>query len=237
MPIDVSIPRKYPDCYAVPKKFVLVLSCVDYRLLDDLIRFLDHDNLANRYYHATFAGAALGLVSPQPEAVTRDFSHWRRTFIEHVQATVTLTDGKLTDIYIVQHENCGAFDLFYRGFKCMSPSAQFAANQELALLLQKDISENFCELYNAQYVDKCRDDCEETDDVEDDGRRLQKYPPIVHAFFMDLRGNVERLSHPISPNSKCPNHYCEHEHSMHDVNAISSETGRRAVKKEKPARQ
>ena len=32
---------KYPDDYPAPRKFVLVISCVDYRLLDDLVRFLD----------------------------------------------------------------------------------------------------------------------------------------------------------------------------------------------------
>lgn len=120
MPTCSALARDYPASkkYPAPKKYVLVLSCVDYRLLDDLVRFLDHDNLTNRYYHVALAGAALGVVPPpksaaNPPVVAPDY--WRKTFIDHVKATVELTHGQLSDIYIVQHEDCGAFRLFVEG--------------------------------------------------------------------------------------------------------------------------
>src|SRR5688500_12378539 len=107
-----------PVDYAAPKKYVLVVSCVDARLLAELVRFLEHDNLANRYYHVTFAGAALGLTDRVLEDLSGPgnppaaFAQWRQMFIDHARATVLLTDGKVSDIYIVQHQDCGAFRVY-----------------------------------------------------------------------------------------------------------------------------
>lgn len=40
------------------------------------------------------------------------FARWRLTFIDQVKAALILTEGQLTDIYIVQHEDCGAFRFY-----------------------------------------------------------------------------------------------------------------------------
>lgn len=202
MPIAPSVPRDYPIDYPAPKKYVLVLSCVDYRLLDDLVRFLDHDNLGNRYYHVTFAGAALGLTGhvygdlepsqPPPAA----FDLWRQTFIDHFRATVALTEGKLTDVYIVQHEDCGAFKLFVKGFKDLPADRQAEVNREYADALLTDIRARFCDTYNAPVV-------------RDRPEVVQEHPPAVHTFFMDLRGNVRRFnSYVPSAGERCPTYYC-----------------------------
>ena len=50
--------RPYPP----PRKNVLLLSCMDLRLIDDLVPFMDGDNLTNRYDQLVFAGAALGVT-------------------------------------------------------------------------------------------------------------------------------------------------------------------------------
>jgi hypothetical protein len=180
--------------YPAPRKYVLVVSCVDARLLDDLVGFLDHDNLTNRYYHATFAGAALALANtskgdgPGP--------HWRQTFIDHVRATIVLTKGELTDIYIVQHEDCGAFKLFISGFEDMTPAEQLKLNRRYAKALQADIRKHFCAVYNPKIgTTHCR---------------YQKKPPAVHAFFMDLRGGVQKLGPSYLPKAgeECKNYRC-----------------------------
>jgi len=180
MPSGDCLPRTYPDPseYAAPKKYVLVLSCVDYRLLDDLIRFLNHDNLTNRYYHASFAGAAMGLNAGAENdrrfKTAMNFAQWRQTFIDHVRAAVTLTEGKLSAIYIVQHEDCGAFNLMVDGFVKMSQAEQRHMNRAFAEELQEDIKKYFCTVYNPVGSG-------------------QKDIPAVHTFFMDLRGNVDLL--------------------------------------------
>lgn len=201
MPVCTSIPRQYPTAHGVPEKYALVLSCVDYRLLDDLVRFLDHDNLTNRYYHLTLAGAALGAVRKPPKGAAPlkkpALPPWRDTFVQHVNATVELTHGTLTDIYIVQHANCGAFRLYVEGFEDMSAEDEEKENKLYAAALRADILEHFCDEYNPL--------------VGNTDYRVQEKYPKVHQFYIDLRGNVTGLGKPYSfkcekkcPVCKCP---------------------------------
>jgi carbonic anhydrase len=210
MPVCTSIERKYPakNEYDAPKKYVLVLSCVDYRLLDDLIRFLDHDNLTNRYYHVALAGAALGVVPNEgvPLPPTIAVPHWRETFLAHVRATILLTEGKLSDIYIVQHQDCGAFKLAFDGFEDLDEEVQKQHNKQYANALLEDIKNTFCTVYNPD-GDKKKGN--------PDGK-VQKLIPAVHTFYMDLRGNVELFgTWPTVDDKKkgakieCPNYVCQ----------------------------
>jgi carbonic anhydrase len=179
-PSDQPIPKYLP-----PKKYVLVLSCVDARLLDDLVRFLDHDNLTNRYYHVTLPGTALGLTKrieedAEDECLLLQFSRWRQTFIDQVKAAVILTEGKITDIYIVQHEDCGAFRVYIGKDSTDMPSLdERRMHQEYAHALLDDIADTFFEVYNP--IDKTT------------GKPVQEKTPNVHAFYMDLRGQVRHL--------------------------------------------
>jgi hypothetical protein len=201
MPVCTSIERRYPskDEYDAPKKYVLVLSCVDYRLLDDLIRFLDHDNLTNRYYHVALAGAALGAVPPpqsasDPAAVAPPY--WRDTFRDHVRATVRLTQGELSAIYIVQHEDCGAFKLYVNGFEHWDEPNQRECNELYARALLRDLATDFCATFNGEHA-------------HEPGRTVQENPPAVHAFYMDLRGNVSRTDSYVPPKeTRCESYLC-----------------------------
>lgn len=197
MPVCTSIPREYPRKHTVPHKYALVLSCVDYRLLDDLVRFLDHDNLTNRYYHLTLAGAALGAVREPPKGAAPlkkpALPPWRDTFVQHVNATVELTGGELTDIYIVQHEHCGAFRLYVQGFEGMSAKEEREENERYAAALRAEVLKCFCDKeYNPL--------------VGNTDYHVQEKYPNVHQFYIDLRGNVTGLGKPYSFTSKktCP---------------------------------
>ncbi len=191
-----------PVDYAAPTKYVLVVSCVDARLLDDLVRFLGHDNLANRYYHVTFAGTALGLTDrvfadPNLKHPTAAFAQWRQTFVDHFQAAVLLTEGKISDVYVVQHEDCGAFRVYLgRDGADMSSNEEVQMHREYAHELMTDIAANFCTTYNPAVGKK--------------GWRVQKKKPSVHTFYMDLRGGVTHLESFVPPTDDrvCIGYHC-----------------------------
>jgi hypothetical protein len=198
VPTSPGLSRKYPHGYPAPRKFALVISCVDCRLLDDLVRFLDHDNLTNRYYHLTFAGCALGLSSISPPyhphcghrdkhvCVPFDLSHWKSTLREHLRLVLTLTKGALTDVYIVEHADCGAYAAmlgvdYYADPANPDLEAEHKAHTEYALALANELV--------AWY------DSAEAKELEAEiGAEL--HPPLVRGFLMDLRGGVERLFDP-----------------------------------------
>ncbi|UEM20293.1 hypothetical protein JL100_024965 [Skermanella mucosa] len=85
------------------KAEVLLLSCMDYRLLDDIARYMDGRGLTDKYDHVILAGASLGaLVDAKPE--------WGATFWGHVDAAKKLHD--IHKVMIIDHRDCGAYKLF-----------------------------------------------------------------------------------------------------------------------------
>ncbi|MFN0063588.1 MAG: hypothetical protein ACKVPX_13860 [Myxococcaceae bacterium] len=79
----------------------LLLSCMDLRLLDEIVRELDKRGLTNRYDHVILAGASLGAVTPR-------FPHWGRMFYEHLALAKTLHG--VTRVIILDHRDCGAYE-------------------------------------------------------------------------------------------------------------------------------
>lgn len=59
--------------YPAPRKNVLLLSCMDLRLIDDICEFMEGDNLANRYDLLIFSMASPGVMQPRHAA-------WRDVF-------------------------------------------------------------------------------------------------------------------------------------------------------------
>lgn len=74
---------------------------MDLRLLDDIVRFMDQDNLTNRYDQFILAGAALGASVN---------SHWNTVLFEHLDVACKLHNVR--DVYILEHRNCGAYKVF-----------------------------------------------------------------------------------------------------------------------------
>jgi hypothetical protein len=74
---------------------------MDLRLLDDIVQFMDRDNLHNRYDHFILAGAALGADVNE---------HWGKAFFDHLDVACKLHNIK--DVYILEHRNCGAYKVF-----------------------------------------------------------------------------------------------------------------------------
>lgn len=82
----------------------LVLSCIDYRFMDETIKLLKKDCCVDYFDHTILAGASLGYNQNTYEC-------WKKTFIEHLELAIELHDIK--KIIVVDHEDCGAYKLFY----------------------------------------------------------------------------------------------------------------------------
>lgn len=194
---------KYPDDYPAPRKFVVVISCIDYRLLDDLVRFLTHENLINRYYHVSFAGAALLLSHeiedaakwPVPKCGRPDGRPWREMLYAHLETVIALTGGRVSDVYIVEHRDCGAYEHFLTGSH-HSPEDEENRDDErhehttFARALSAELTAWF-----AEYQERV-----ESAQARPKPPECPKAPlselPHVHCFLMGLRGEVERLDEP-----------------------------------------
>ncbi len=85
---------------AAGKTEALLLSCMDYRLVDETERYMSKRGLRNRYDHLILAGAALG-------ALTDKYPAWNRTFWEHVDVAIELHG--IQKVILMDHRDCGAY--------------------------------------------------------------------------------------------------------------------------------
>lgn len=86
----------------------LLLSCMDYRLVDDIVRYMDGRSMTNQYDHVVLAGGSLGAVS--------DKLNWGKTFWDHLDVAIKLHHIK--KVIILDHKDCGAYRVvFERDYK------------------------------------------------------------------------------------------------------------------------
>jgi len=81
----------------------MVLSCIDFRFINDEIYFLnkDHKNSFNQF---SLAGASLGYNQTT-------FPEWGVTFDKHVELSKQLHD--INEIMVIDHMDCGAYRILY----------------------------------------------------------------------------------------------------------------------------
>ncbi len=144
---------------------------MDLRLIDDIVDFMEGDNMSNRYDQLVFAGAALGVMQPKHAA-------WRDVFFQHLDIAVQLHG--IRDVYIIEHRNCGAYahflgpDFQYDD----TPAGQAAEEDEHrkhALSLAAAIDEHCARRL-------------------DEGGDRELWSIRVRCFLMDLRGSVRLLT-------------------------------------------
>ncbi len=78
----------------------LLLSCMDYRFMDDIGRYMKERGLTDKYDHVILAGASLG-------ATTDRYPAWNKTFWEHLEIAIQL--HKIKKVMIMDHRDCGAY--------------------------------------------------------------------------------------------------------------------------------
>lgn len=78
----------------------MLLSCMDYRLVDETERYMTKRGLRNKYDHVILAGASLG-------AVTEKFPAWNKTFWEHLDVAIDL--HHIGKVIALDHRDCGAY--------------------------------------------------------------------------------------------------------------------------------
>lgn len=79
----------------------LVLQCIDFRLVDDAVYFMNKIGYKNNYDNFILAGASLSINQKS----------WKETLIEHLKISVSLHE--IQDIIIIDHIGCGYYKKIY----------------------------------------------------------------------------------------------------------------------------
>lgn len=103
----------------------LLLSCMDYRLMAAVGRYMDGRGLKEQYDHVILAGASLGALAAQKPG-------WGQAFFDHVKLAKDL--HHIRRVIVIDHRDCGAYKLLVGGdytkggaFETAAHSAQLRA--------------------------------------------------------------------------------------------------------------
>ena len=81
-----------------------VVNCIDYRVIDNMITFLQAGPLAESYDLTSVAGASLGYNQ-------KKYPHWTQTVLDQIKLGIEL--HHINQIIVFDHMDCGAYKLFY----------------------------------------------------------------------------------------------------------------------------
>ena len=82
----------------------LAITCIDYRLVDDAVRFFNRRHMTLDYDLVSLAGASLAAVSDK-------FPSSNAAFWDHVGIAKQL--HQIKKVIVVDHRDCGAFKVAY----------------------------------------------------------------------------------------------------------------------------
>lgn len=126
-----------PQAQAAGKTEALLLTCMDFRLMDEIERYMSARGLRDKYVHVVLAGASLG-------AVTDKYPAWNKTFWEHLGIAIQL--HSIRRVIVMDHRDCGAYKLIFGEEHLKDPKAEKQAHAAELRKLKDQIREKYPEL-------------------------------------------------------------------------------------------
>lgn len=114
-----------------------MLSCMDYRLVDDLVTYMEGKHMHDEYDHVVLAGASLGVVSEK-------FADWHKTFWQHLDVAIKL--HHIEEVIVIDHRDCGAYKLALGADAVDTPEKETAAHAKSIQDFARQVSEKHKEL-------------------------------------------------------------------------------------------
>lgn len=102
--LSIGVPS-IPTAKAFGSTEALLLSCIDYRVVNETEAYMSGRGLKDKYDHIVLAGASLG-------ATNTVYPAWGQTFIEHVDVAIKLHN--IHKVIILDHRDCGAYRVFLK---------------------------------------------------------------------------------------------------------------------------
>lgn len=125
------------------KTDALLLSCIDYRLVDDLVRFMDSKGHTDKYDHFVLAGASAG-------ASHEKFKAWHETFWSHLQVAIDL--HKIHKVIVIDHRDCGAYKIAIGPDHAKDPAKELKAHAAILLPFAASIKKKHKQLEVETYL-------------------------------------------------------------------------------------
>ena len=112
----------------------LLLSCMDYRLIDEVDKYMSKRGMLHKYDHVILAGAALGVLNDK-------FPSWGQTFWDHLEVAKKL--HAISQVILLDHRDCGAYKVILGEDFSKDSAKERAAHTEQLKKLSQTIEQRY----------------------------------------------------------------------------------------------
>ncbi|HKO88893.1 MAG TPA: carbonic anhydrase [Burkholderiales bacterium] len=116
------------------KTEALLLSCMDFRLMNEVEQYMSGRGLRDNYDHIVLAGASLG-------ALTDKYPAWRKTFWEHLDIAIKL--HAINTVIVMDHRDCGAYKVLLGEDFAQQPTKETQVHTDHLRKLQAAIQKKY----------------------------------------------------------------------------------------------
>ncbi len=110
----------------------MALTCIDYRLVDDSVKFFDGMQLTNEYDLVALAGASLAGVSPKFPSSNAAF--WDQA------SSISQTLHHIKKVIALDHRDCGAYKVAFGKDVATEHVAETAQHRTVMLQLKAQLA-------------------------------------------------------------------------------------------------
>lgn len=121
----------------------LLLSCMDYRLVDKFAAFMNGMGLQGKYDHIVLAGASL-------TAITDKFPAWNATFWEHLGVAIDL--HHIHKVILLDHRDCGAYKVAFEEDFAKDPTRESKIHAQALTAMKWQIQAKYPQLTVESYL-------------------------------------------------------------------------------------
>jgi carbonic anhydrase len=115
----------------------LLLTCMDYRLENEILAYMDGRGMRDKYDHVVLAGASLGAMTTQKP-------DWGPTFWQHLDIAIQL--HHIHKVIVLDHRDCGAYKTFLGPDAVKTPAAETAVHEKYLHALRAEIKKRHPDL-------------------------------------------------------------------------------------------
>jgi carbonic anhydrase len=133
----LGLTTQAPSALAAGGTEALLLTCMDFRLMDEIVRYMDGRKMTDQYDHVILAGASLG-------AQTDKYPAWGKTFWDHLEVAIQL--HQIKKVMVMDHRDCGAYKVILGQDLAGDPKAETAAHAKQLKSLESAIRAKYPKL-------------------------------------------------------------------------------------------
>lgn len=114
---------------------VLLLTCMDYRLINEVEAYMTARGLRDNYDHLIVAGASIGVNYK---------TEWAAVFWEHLDIAIELHHERR--LLVIDHRDCGAYKLLMGEANVAGASKELAAHVNQLQVFRQSVKDRHPEL-------------------------------------------------------------------------------------------